>query len=67
MKEGCERSRILLVLLCVVAGMASWGWDLGHTIISSRSAQLLGHEDRSLFGGELGAYTNHFSLIPDWV
>jgi len=64
---SCVFPRILFVLLCVIVSMSSWGWDLGHTIISSRAVQLLGHEDRSLFGGELGAYTNHFSLIPDWV
>ena len=63
----CVFVRVSLALLCVIGGMSAWGWDLGHTIISSRAVQLLGHEDRSLFGGELGAYTNHFSLIPDWV
>ena len=60
-------ARIPLLLLCVAFGLSSWGWDRGHTIISSRAVQMQAPKDCELFGDELGAYTNHYSLIPDWV
>ena len=58
---------ILAAAMVFAGGMPAWGWDNGHTIISRRAVQLLGEEDRSLFGGEIDAYASHFSLIPDWV
>ena len=68
MMRRCGTCGFLLPLLsCFLCNWPAWGWDLGHTIISSRAVELLGEGDRSLFGGEVGDYTNHYSLIPDWV